>query len=242
MRENGIAIEILHHRISTFPERPSSSRTAKAGGRVSVKIGALFHRAKPVRREKGSAKHEPAAMKISSVNVVGFWLCVFASGTCWAQKEQEKAPRFLGGLALASLLNRRTNGNLVNSGQTLRNRIRNSGLGILGGLAALIGGANLGTRVIGRRDVQSATTDSAILGQNLDAGNLFGTRKKKNGKRKNRTKPKDVEFVQAKEKNVYDEYADEQWAHDLNREEGVLKPDNKMRPQNEQLNDNRYFS
>jgi hypothetical protein len=64
--------------------------------------------------------------------------------------------------------------------------------------------------------------------QNLDAGNFFNsvTRRKNTPARNkmNRKKPKEVEIIKPKEKNIFDANESEDWAHDMAREQGILRP------------------
>lgn len=75
--------------------------------------------------------------------------------------------------------------------------------------------------------------------QNLDAGNLFGsaTRRKNAATRggKKPKKPKEVQLFKPTEKNIYDVNVDDVWAHDMGREQGILRP----RTQNTQNTYNR---
>jgi len=91
------------------------------------------------------------------------------------------------------------------------------GFSLLGGIADFFGNRVFGRRKSGGKKARS---------QNLDAGNLFeGIMPRKKAGPKKRKKPKDVEFIQPEERNVFDANENEEWAHDTAREKGVLKPD-----------------
>jgi hypothetical protein len=107
--------------------------------------------------------------------------------------------------------------------------------GVIGGLADFF--HQYAPRMQAPAMQRRADAWSAPRAQNLDAGNFFeNVQRRKNaaprGKKMKRKKPKDVEMIKPKEKNIFDAKEEDAWGHDMAREQGILRPQAQDTPQN----------